>query len=109
MRYFSIAVARVGAFLGSILRDVLTGVPSQDFIDKGLISDAAPTCFLAELIEHSGIDANRGINWRGSSPSGGRAMRRIAFSCICRRIGNVRKINLLPRTPHARGGSRAAR
>ena len=58
-RYFSIAVARVGALLGSILRNVLTGVPSQDFIDKGLISDSAPTCFLAELIEHSWIDANR--------------------------------------------------
>jgi hypothetical protein len=42
-----------------ILRDILTGVPSQDFINKGLISDAAPTCFLAELIEHSGINSNR--------------------------------------------------
>ena len=108
MRYFSIAVARVGAFLGSILRDVLTGVPSQDFIDKGLISDAAPTCFLAELIEHSGIDANRDQLARLV------AERRPAdaphrLQLLCRRIGNVRKINLSPRTPHARGGSRAAR
>jgi hypothetical protein len=42
---------------GSVLRDILTGVPSQDFINKGLISDAAPACFLAELIEHSRIDS----------------------------------------------------
>ena len=41
------------------LRDILTDVPSQDFIDKRLISDAAPACFLAELIEDSGIDSNR--------------------------------------------------
>jgi len=34
-------------------------VPSQDFVDKSLISDAASTCFLAELIEHSCIDSNR--------------------------------------------------
>jgi hypothetical protein len=26
---------------------------------RGLISDAAATCFLAELIEHSRIDTNR--------------------------------------------------
>ena len=42
-----------------VLRDILTSVASQDFIDKGLISDAAPACFLTELIEHSRIDANR--------------------------------------------------
>jgi hypothetical protein len=34
-------------------------VPSQNLVDEGLISDAAPTCFLAKLIEHSRIDANR--------------------------------------------------
>jgi hypothetical protein len=45
-------------FGGYLLRDVLADVPSQDFVDKGLISDAASTCFLAELIEHSRIDAN---------------------------------------------------
>ena len=45
--------------MGRLLRDILADVPSQDFVDKGLISDAASTCFLAELIEHSRIDANR--------------------------------------------------
>ena len=45
--------------VGSILRDIPTGVPSQDFINKGLIPDAASTCFLAELIEHARIDSNR--------------------------------------------------
>ena len=44
---------------GLVLRDILAGVTSQDFIDKGLIPDAAPACFLAELIEYSRIDANR--------------------------------------------------
>jgi len=34
-------------------------VPSEDFVDKGLISDAAPACFLAELFEDSGIDSDR--------------------------------------------------
>lgn len=41
------------------LRDILTSVPSQYFVDEGLVSDAAATCFLAEPIEHSRIDANR--------------------------------------------------
>ena len=40
-------------------RDILTSVPRQDFIDKGLIPDATATCFFTELIEHSGIDSNR--------------------------------------------------
>jgi hypothetical protein len=44
---------------GSVLRDILADVPSQDFVDKGLIPDAASTCFLPELIEHSRIDSNR--------------------------------------------------
>ena len=44
---------------GSVLRDILADVPSQDFVDKGLIPDAAAACFPAELIEHPGIDANR--------------------------------------------------
>ena len=43
----------------SLLRDILADVPSQDFVDERLISDAAATCFLAELIQHSWIDANR--------------------------------------------------
>jgi hypothetical protein len=43
----------------SLLRDVLADVPSQDFVDKGLIPDAAPTCFLTELIEHARIKSNR--------------------------------------------------
>ncbi len=42
-----------------MLRDILTGVPSQDFIDKRLIPDTAPPCFLAELIEHSRVDSDR--------------------------------------------------
>ena len=42
-----------------ILRDILADVSSQDFVDEGLVPDAAPACFLAELFEHSRIDANR--------------------------------------------------
>ena len=44
---------------GSVLRDILADVPSQDFVDESLIPDAAPACFRAELIEYSRIDANR--------------------------------------------------
>jgi hypothetical protein len=43
----------------SLLRDILADVPSQDFVDQGLIPDAASTCFLTELIEHSRIESNR--------------------------------------------------
>jgi hypothetical protein len=42
-----------------MLSDVLAGVPRQDFIDEGLISDAAAARFFAELIKHSGINPNR--------------------------------------------------
>jgi hypothetical protein len=34
-------------------------VPSEDFVNKGLISDAAPACFLAELFEDAGVDSDR--------------------------------------------------
>ena len=37
------------------LRNILADVPSQDFVDEGLISDAAATRFLAELIETPGL------------------------------------------------------
>ena len=47
---------RTGA---QLLRDILTSVPSEDFVNKGLISDAAPVRFLAELFEDSGIDSDR--------------------------------------------------
>ena len=44
---------------GYVLRDILTGVPSQHFVNKCLIPDTPSTCFLAELIEDSGVDTNR--------------------------------------------------
>jgi hypothetical protein len=47
---------RTGA---QLLRNILTSVPSEDFVNKGLVSDAAPACFLAELFEDSGIDSDR--------------------------------------------------
>jgi hypothetical protein len=33
-------------------------VPSQNFVDEGLVPYATPACFLAELIEHPWIDSN---------------------------------------------------
>ena len=42
-----------------LLRDIFTSVPSEDFVDKGLVSDASPACFLAELFKDSGIDSDR--------------------------------------------------
>ena len=43
----------------SRLRDIFAHVASQNFVDEGLVPDAAATRFLAELFEHSRIDANR--------------------------------------------------
>jgi hypothetical protein len=42
----------------SLLRDVFSHVASQDLVNEALVPDAAAACFLAELIEHPGIDAN---------------------------------------------------
>jgi hypothetical protein len=42
-----------------LLRDILASVPSEDFVDKGLISDASPARFLAELLKDAGIDSDR--------------------------------------------------
>jgi hypothetical protein len=42
-----------------LLRDILMSVSSEDFVNKRLVSDAAPACFLAELFEDSGIDSDR--------------------------------------------------
>ena len=47
---------RTGA---QLLCDILTSVPSEDFVNKGLVADAAPARFLAELFEDSGIDSDR--------------------------------------------------
>jgi hypothetical protein len=57
---------------GSVLRDILTGVPSQYFIDEGLISDAMPPCFLAELIEDSRIDSVYEMRGPAGPPCGSR-------------------------------------
>jgi hypothetical protein len=50
---------RLGVAGASRLRDIFAHVASQNFVDEGLVPDAAATCFLAELIEHSRIDSNR--------------------------------------------------
>jgi hypothetical protein len=42
-----------------VLRNVLANVPSQNVVDEGLVPHTAPACFLAELIEDSGVDTNR--------------------------------------------------
>ena len=77
-----------------LLRDILTSVPSEDFVNQGLISDAAPACFLAELFEDSGIDsdrdqlarlvAERTAGRRAASPSAAPRMNR-----ACRRSQSV--------------------
>ena len=83
-------------------------VPSEDFVNKGLIPDAAPACFLAELIEHTRVDsdcdqlARLVPKWRTTDATQG-------FQLLRGRIWNVGEINRSPRTPPARGGSRAAR
>jgi hypothetical protein len=52
-------IGTLGSGLTSVLRDILADVPSQDFVNEGLIPDAAATCFPTELSEHSRIDSNR--------------------------------------------------
>ena len=108
-RYLTLLERSARRFSGaSLLRDVLAHMPSEDFVDEGLIPDAAPACFLTELIEHSRIDSNRNDLARfvaerrpTDAPHG--------LQLVRRRIGNLREVNLAPRTPHARGDSPAVR
>jgi hypothetical protein len=83
-------------------------VPSQNFVDERLISDAPATCFLAESIEHSWIDANRdqlarlvAKAWTTHASHGLQLLRG--------RIWNVGEISLSLHTPRAPGGSPASR
>jgi hypothetical protein len=39
--------------------DRIEWLPSQDVVDERLLPDAAPAGFLAELIEHCGVNPNR--------------------------------------------------
>jgi len=82
-------------------------VSSQDFVDERLVADTAVPRFLAELIEHPRINANRDELARFLSK--GRPTHAPHYlQLLCRRIGNVREVNLSLRTSHARGGSPAA-
>lgn len=67
---------------GSILRNVLANMPSQNVVDEGLVPHPALACFLAELIEHSGVDTNRNeltrcvAEWRAAHAPHGLQLRR---------------------------------
>jgi hypothetical protein len=90
------------------LRHVLPNVPCQDFVDERLVSDTAPTRFLAELLEHPRIEANRDeLTWFISEGRPTHAPHNLQL--LRRRIGNIRKVNLSPRTLRARGDSPASR
>jgi hypothetical protein len=90
------------------LRHVLPNVPCQDFVDERLVSDTAPARFLAELLEHPRIEANRDeLTWFISEGRPTHAPHNLQL--LRRRIGNVRKVNLSPRTLRARGNSPASR
>jgi hypothetical protein len=62
--------------------DILADVPSQDVIDEGLIAHPPRACFLAELIEHTGIDSDRDqparlvAKWRTTDAPHGFQLRR---------------------------------
>ena len=83
-------------------------MPSQNVVDEDLVPHPTLACFLAELIEHSGVDRNRNELAKvrrqvegGPRPHGLQLRRRW--------IGNVSELNLAPCTLHARGGSPAVR
>jgi hypothetical protein len=72
------------------LRHVLPHVPCQDFVDERLVSDTAPARFLAELLEHPRIEANRDeLTWLISEGRPIHAPHNLRL--LRRRIGNVRK------------------
>jgi hypothetical protein len=83
-------------------------VPSQDFVDEGLISDAAATGLLAELTKHSWIDAN-GDQLARLVAEAGTADAPHSLQLLRGRIWDLGEINRAPRTPRARGGSPASR
>lgn len=80
----------------------------QDFVHERLVPDTAATCFLAEPIQHSWIDANCDqlarlvAKARTAHASHG-------LQLLRGRIWNVGEIKRSPRTPRARGGSHASR
>lgn len=83
-------------------------MPSQHFVDERLVSHTPAARFLAELIEHSWIDADGDELTRFIS-KGRSANAPHRLQLLCRRVGNVREVNLSRRTPRARVDSPAAR
>jgi hypothetical protein len=83
-------------------------VPGQDLVNERLISDTSSARFLAELLEHSWIDAN-GYQLTGFIAEGRSAHSAHGLQLLRRRVRDIREGNLSARTPRARGGSPAAR
>jgi hypothetical protein len=56
-------------------------MPSQNVVDEGLVPHPVPACFLAELIEYSGVDTNRNeltrfvAKWRAADAPHGLQLR----------------------------------
>jgi hypothetical protein len=90
------------------LRDGLAGVLGQDLIDEGLVADAPPPRFFAELLEHSGVNTDRDqfsrlvAEWRPSDPSQRPQLRG-------RGVGDVAEVNPARCTRRVRAGSHGAR
>lgn len=87
---------------------MFTDMASQHVIDQRLVPDAAATGFLPELLEHSGIDADRDelarfvAERRPPDASQG-------LQLLRRRLRDIREVNRSGGTPPARADSRAAR
>jgi hypothetical protein len=90
----------LGLLLARVLREHL--------VDERLVADASATRLLAERLEDARIDAN-GDQLTGFFPDRRSAHAAHGRQLLRRRVGDIREINLSPRTPHARGGSPAAR
>ena len=111
----------------SLLGNVLANVPSQNVVDEGLVPHPAPACFLAELIEHSGVDANRNelarflAQWRAAhaslglhndlarKPTGRRTLVKQGSLAIGRRRASTRRQTARLRRSHRTDSNARAR
>src|SRR5918996_3608251 len=77
------------------LRDVFADVLGQHFVDERLVAHASAARFLAELIEHAGVDTNRDqLAWFVTERRSADAPHRLQL--LGRRLGDFREVNLSP-------------
>jgi hypothetical protein len=100
--------AASSVYAGFSLCDISPYVLGEYLVDQCLIPDTSTTSFLPELLEHSGVHADR------DKPARCVTKRRTAHAphptqLRLGRLGNVAEINPARRTPRVRAGSHGAR